>query len=86
MSLDGYLGVPASVVEDRHWLGIISAPEQKIQRTAVAGKNFWPGADACCGYIIGLHAGLGYLVWYQCQLRASMPPIGVLGCICSVEV
>ena len=40
MSLDGYLGVPASVVEDRSWLGIISAPEQKIQRAAVAGKNF----------------------------------------------
>ena len=73
------------VVEERHWLVIIAASEQKIQRAVVEGSNFWTGDDVCCGYLVGIYAGLGYLCQYQFQLRTPMPPIGVPGCICPEE-
>ena len=50
-----------SVGEYRHRLEIIAVQEQKRHRAASEGSNYWPGADVCCGYLVVLHVGSGYL-------------------------
>ena len=85
LSLGGDWRVPTSVGEYRSWLGLISVPEHKIQISVATVSNYWTGADVCCGYLVGLHVGSGYLDWDRCQLRKSMSLIGVLGFTCLVE-
>ena len=41
-----------------HWLGLIAEPER---RAAAAGKYYWLGTDVCCGYLVEVHVGSGYL-------------------------
>ena len=83
--LDGYWGVATLVGEDHCRLEIIEATYQRTQRATEVGRNYCPGADACCGYLVRLHIGLGYLGRHQCWLMTSMPPIRVTGCTCLVE-
>ena len=60
-------------------------PEHKIQISVATVSNYWTGADVCCGYLVGLHVGSGYLDWDQCQLRKFMSLVGVLGFTFLVE-
>ena len=55
------------------------------QRAVAAGKDYWPRTDVCCRYLVGVYVGLVYLGWYRCQLRTSIPKIGVLGRACILE-
>ena len=64
------------VGEDQHKLGLIVAPGQ---RDEAAGKDYWPGTDAYCRYLVGSHVGLVYLGWHHFQLRTSIIQIRVPG-------
>ena len=53
-------------------LGLITAPGQ---RAAEDVKDYWPGTDFCCIYLVGVHFCLVYLSRDQRHLRMSIPPI-----------
>ena len=74
-------GAYSLIGEYRSWLGLIAAPGQ---RSGAAGKDYWPGTNVCCRYLVGAHVSSGYLGWYQCQSRTSTPLIEVLGWACLV--
>ena len=48
-------------------------------------RNYWPGANVCCGYLGGINVGLGYLGRDRFQLRKLMHLIKVPGCTYLVE-
>ena len=60
---DGYHGAHTLVGEDQRWLGIIAAPGQRLE---VTGRDYWPGANIYCIYLVRPNVGSGYLGQVQC--------------------